>query len=312
MLHSRMLRYLDEVVRSGSIRQAAERLNVSASSINRQIIALEEEMGTQIFHRLPRRLRLTAAGELLISHIRDTLKQHDRLQQRIEELRGVRGGHIRIAAMHGIAGGVLQPLVANFRRNHRGVMITVSAHVVEGMVEALTSGEADLGLAYRLPDNPNLIATGVFPTRMGAVTSPSHPLALRSPVRLSDCLEYPIVLADQSMTIHRLITDAFSRAGLQFRPDYLSNSVEFMKSMARSGEAVTFLSRIDVAEDQREGNLVFLPIQGHYVRRQVLTMVRPARGDTAVDPAVSVVEEDIRAALMRLEDEPAMASEPPM
>jgi DNA-binding transcriptional LysR family regulator len=311
MLHARMLRYLDEVVRSGSIRQAAERLHVSASSINRQIIALEEELGAQIFHRLPRRLRLTAMGELLISHIRDTLKQYERLQMRLEELRGVRGGHIRIAAMHGIAGGVLQPVVANFRRNHPGVMITISAHTVDGIVNALLSEEADLGLAYRLPDNPNLIATAVFPTRMGAVVSPSHPLALRSPARLSDCLEYPIVLADESMTIHRLMTDAFSRAGLRFQPDYLSNSVEFMKSMARSREAVTFLSRIDVAEDQREGTLVFVPLQGHYIRRQELTMARRSRGG-AVDPAVSLVEEDIRSALKRLQDETIIANEPTM
>ncbi len=51
MLHSRMLRYLDEVARCGSIRQAAERLNVASSAINRQILALEAELGTPIFHR---------------------------------------------------------------------------------------------------------------------------------------------------------------------------------------------------------------------------------------------------------------------
>lgn len=310
MLHSRMLRYLDEVVRSGSIRQASERLHVSASSINRQIIALEESMGTPIFHRLPRGLRLTAAGELLISHIRDTLKQHERLQGRIEELRGVRGGQIRIAAMPGIAGGVLPPVIANFRRNHPGVTISISAHIVDGIVEALLSGEADLGLAYKLPDNPNLNATAVFPTRMGAVVAPSHPLALRSPARLSDCLEYPIVLADESMTIHRLITDAFSRAGLHFQPDYSSNSVEFMKSMARAQEAVTFLSRIDVAEDQREGTLVFVPIQGHYIRGQELTLARRGRGP--LDPAINLIEEDIRSALKRLEDEDFALTEPSM
>lgn len=310
MLHGRMLRYLDEVVRAGSIRQAAERLNVSASSINRQIIALEEELGTPLFHRLPRRLRLTAAGELMIAHIRDTLKDFGRLQMRLEELRGVRGGQIRIAAMHGIAGGVLGPIIARFHRNHPGVMITISAHVVDGIVEALLSGEADLGLAYRMPDNANLVATAVFPTRMGAVVSPLHPLALRSPVRLSDCLEYPVVLADETMTIHRLMTDAFSRAGLRFQPDYLSNSVEFMKAMARSQEAITFLSRIDVAEDQREGALVFVPIQGHYIRRQELTLAR--RGRSAGDPAVDLVEEDIRTALKRLEDEDTGLVEPSM
>ncbi|MBB5752912.1 LysR family transcriptional regulator [Prosthecomicrobium pneumaticum] len=301
MLHARMLRYLDEVVRAGSIRQAAERLHVSASSINRQIIALEETLGTPIFDRLPRRLRLTAAGEILIAHVRETLKHYDRVQMRIEELRGIRGGLVRIAAMHGIAGGVLRPVIARFRRTHPGVTVTISAHVVDGIVAALLSGEADLGLAYRMPDTPSLVPTARFPTRMGAVVAPGHPLALRASARLSDCLDYPVVLADETMTINRLILDGFQRAGLRFQPDFLSNSVEFMKAMARSGEAVTFLSRLDVAEDQREGMLVFVPLQGQYIRRQELTLARRERG--ATDPAVALLEEDIRVSLRRLEDE---------
>ncbi|MCS6758153.1 MAG: LysR family transcriptional regulator [Candidatus Devosia euplotis] len=78
MLHSRMLRYLDEVVRSSSIRWAADKLNVSSSSINRQIIELYAQLGAPLFYRLPRRMRPTAAGEILIAHIRQTLREHER------------------------------------------------------------------------------------------------------------------------------------------------------------------------------------------------------------------------------------------
>src|ERR1700750_2052167 len=59
MLHARILTYLDEVARLGSIRKAAARLNVASSAINRQILALEMELGAPIFERMPRRLRLT-------------------------------------------------------------------------------------------------------------------------------------------------------------------------------------------------------------------------------------------------------------
>ena len=62
LLHSRKLLYLDEIARCGSIRKAADRLNVSSSAINRQILALEEEFGVPLFERLPRGLRLTAAS----------------------------------------------------------------------------------------------------------------------------------------------------------------------------------------------------------------------------------------------------------
>ncbi len=88
MLHSRLLKYLDEVARLGSIRKASVRLNVASSAINRQILALENELGTPIFERMPRRLRLTATGEVLIAHVRETLKGHQRVEAHIEALEG--------------------------------------------------------------------------------------------------------------------------------------------------------------------------------------------------------------------------------
>src|SRR5258708_6843898 len=54
MNHLRFLRYVDEVARPGSIRQAAERLHVAPSAVNRRILDLEDELGTPIFERLPR------------------------------------------------------------------------------------------------------------------------------------------------------------------------------------------------------------------------------------------------------------------
>ena len=96
----RQLEYLVTAIDCRSIAGAAEKLNVASSSINRQIIELEAELGTPLFERLPRRLRLTAAGEILINHIRQTLRDHDRARIRIAELGGVGRGTVRIAGIH--------------------------------------------------------------------------------------------------------------------------------------------------------------------------------------------------------------------
>src|SRR6516162_3551884 len=100
MLHSRLLRYLDEVARLGSIRRAASRLNVASSAISRQILALETEIGAPIFERMPRRLRLTATGEILIAHVRETLKSSLRATAQIEALKGLTRGEATIATMN--------------------------------------------------------------------------------------------------------------------------------------------------------------------------------------------------------------------
>src|SRR5476649_2004153 len=73
MQHTRFLRYVDAVARAGSIRRAAERLHLASSAVNRRILDLEEELGAPIFERLPRGVRLTAAGELFVAYVRRRL-----------------------------------------------------------------------------------------------------------------------------------------------------------------------------------------------------------------------------------------------
>ena len=72
-MHAPVLRYFDEVARCGSIRRAAEALNVASSAVNRQVLKLEREIGTTLFERHRTGVVLTAAGEVLLRHSRDTM-----------------------------------------------------------------------------------------------------------------------------------------------------------------------------------------------------------------------------------------------
>ncbi len=96
MLHSKLLRYLDEVARSGSIRAAAQRLNVASSAVNKQILMIEEQLGVKLFERLPRGLRLTAAGELMVAHIRQTMNNYRNVEADIRDLQGLRSGEVTL------------------------------------------------------------------------------------------------------------------------------------------------------------------------------------------------------------------------
>ncbi len=71
MKHLRSFASIAEVARSGSIRRAAERLNLTPSALTRRIQDIEHELGATLFERLPQGMRLNAAGELTARHIRD-------------------------------------------------------------------------------------------------------------------------------------------------------------------------------------------------------------------------------------------------
>jgi DNA-binding transcriptional LysR family regulator len=294
-LHSSLLLQLDAVARAGSIRGAADRLHVAASSINRRLIQLEESLGVALFARTPQGMRLTAAGEIVIAHVRQTLREEARMARRLQEVMGLRGARVRVSAVQGLTDGLLPRLILSFHDLYPAVQVTVRARIAGDVETDLASGEADIGLAYALPDTAGLPDSRAFRTRLGAVVAPGHALAGRSDLRLSDLDGWPLAIADETLSIHPLITDAFDRAGLRLAPRYQTNSVGMLKYLTATGAAVTFLSRIDVDEDQRAGRLVWVPILGQELRSHELRLAH--RRGSAVNPAIALFEEHLRTDL---------------
>lgn len=299
MLHSRLLKYLDEVARSGSIRKAAARLNVASSAINRQILALESEIGTPIFERMPRRLRLTSTGEVLIAHVRETIKSHQRVEAQIEAFKGLTRGEATIATMNGLAAGPLPRFLGGILDQHPRVLLRLRVLPFDQMTNAVLAGEADMALTYNPPNSPGLRVVASHDLFIGIVVSPKHPLTRRRSLRLTDCIEFPIAVADSSMTIRPVVDLAFSRANLFLQPTIETNSIELMKKIARTGQAITFLNGTDVAEEVAAGEIRHLPVQELGTQPISLKLLVRARG--GLDRFPSLVLEELRKAMPRFE-----------
>lgn len=104
---SRFALYFAEVARSGSLRRAAEKLHISASAINRQILQAEEAFGTPLFERLPEGLRMTAAGELLYDNLLRWQKEFRLTRQKFDELQGLKRGTVSVGMVQALAEGAL-------------------------------------------------------------------------------------------------------------------------------------------------------------------------------------------------------------
>lgn len=283
MLHGRALRYIDEVARQGSIRKAAKTLNVAASAINRYILDLEQELDAPIFERLSRGLKLTSSGEILIAHIRETLKAHDTMRVQIKALRGLSRGEVVIATMATLAAGRLADIIAAYRADIPQVSLRIKVGDRAAVCDMVASGAADLALAYNLPEDNRLQRAAEFMHPLGAVVAPDHPLATRKTVRIADCLIYPLVLADKSLSL-REVVENLTPAQAQLTPVVETNSMELMKRLVHGAPHVTFLNRVDVDRELQSRELVFLPLTGS-AGLQRLNILHRARG--SLSPAAS-------------------------
>lgn len=261
MRHLRLLRYVDEVARAGSIRKAAERLNLTASALNRRVQDIEEDLGTRIFERLPRGVRLNAAGELLIRHIRGQLAEMSRVRSQIEDLSGFRRGTVSIACSQALAYDLLPSAIAAYRAEFPLVEFQVKVRDHGDALRALADFEVDLALVFRPSLMPEFQVLASAEQRVVAIMSAEHPLASKPALRLRDCAAHPLALPERSYGGRQLLEEATARSSFRFEPVVESNSFEFLRNYVRFERAITFQIEVGAPASLKERHgLVARPI----------------------------------------------------
>ena len=272
MKHLRIMRYVDEVARTGSIRKAADHLNVTASAVNRRIMDLEEELGAPLFERRPRGVRLTAAGEVFVHYLREQDSGVERMKSQIEELKGLRRGTVRIACSQALALDFLPREIAGFRTRHPLVSFEVKVLDHERAMTALAAYEVDLVLVFRPPFLPNFQPLMTLEQRIVAVMSADHPLAAQPTIRLRDCANYPVALPEGSLGGRQLLDQVSARSGLTFKLAAESNSFEFLRGLVTHANVISFQIRIGTMPENNRLGLMARDIDDRDVPRANLVL----------------------------------------
>lgn len=249
MNHLRFLNYLDEVARAGSFRQAADKLHIAPSAVIRRIQDLEEELGTPLFERLPRGVRLNAAGELFVAYIRSRSAELDQVRSEIEDLQGLRRGKLKLVASQALAPAFLPKAIAGFRRQHP--LVEVQARIGDHLqaVQALRDFETDLALVFNLESEPDIERIGEFEQKLVATMHRDHPLAPKPELKIRDCIDYPLVLPGPEIGGRQLLDRFLARSSVKLRPVVESNSFEFMRGYLYHEQAITFQIAIGAVTD---------------------------------------------------------------
>lgn len=258
-IHAPAIYYFDMVRRCQSIREAARRLNVASSAVNRQILKLEDEMGTALFERLPGGLRVTAAGEILTRHVTLLLQDVERMRGELDGLHGVQTGHVEVATVEGAAVELLPAALKRMRERYPKVTIGVTVQGSRLIPGAVINGQADLGLAFALPRSSEIAQLCVGHFRLGALMTPLHPLAGESHVSYGQCCEHGVIQAKSELSVHHLIAPLHKRVAAN-KPLLQSNSMELARQLARQQLGIAFQTRIGIEADLARGELRHIPL----------------------------------------------------
>jgi DNA-binding transcriptional LysR family regulator len=258
----RALIFFDELVRAGSMRQAADNLNVAPTAVSRQIENLEHYFGAQLVERSPRGVTLTSAGELLATRAGRTLRELDHVHHLIEDLKGLQRGSVSIVANGAVVANLLAPALAEFSLRFPKVRFSVSITTARGAMEAVANAEADIAVTlFAAPTagtKRRLRARVVY----DVILAPHHALAALDEVPLAELIRHPLALPDPSFGVRQAFDAVFAREKLTLDPVFVTGSLEMLKELALRGAAVTLLPPETVERELAAGQLVARPIAG--------------------------------------------------
>lgn len=240
MRYTLPLKHIEAVARHGSIRKAAEVLSITSTSLNRRILSMEEELGVDLFERLPRGVRLTSAGELFLQSARMHLAELERVKGQISDLKGVRRGHISIACSQALLPSFLPEQIAIYRKKHPGVTFNVLLRDRTAAEQALVDMTSDLAIVFEPVQLADFQIIHTEPQPIYAVMSNQHPLGSKEKIRLGDCLEYPLALPLAPIGVRYLLEVAMQNNPLKLEPVLESDSFEFLRYHAIHEQVITF------------------------------------------------------------------------
>lgn len=201
---------------------------------------MEEELGAPVFERLPRGVRLSPAGELLIQLIRTQVSDVEKLKSQIADLVGERRGHVAVACSQALLPYVLPEQIARYRRDHPAVTFGVHLRDRAAAEQALVDHSADIAVVFEPIRLSEVQVLSSVPQTVCAVLPVDHPLAAKQTLRLRDLSGYPIGLPTTPYGVRHLIDIARQRSTVELSITVESDSFEFLRHYPSQEPLVTF------------------------------------------------------------------------
>src|SRR5271170_6642262 len=145
------LRYFSATAHSRSIRAASDRLHVSPSAISRQIAKLEHELRAPVFDRRAQGMKLTPAGEILLSKIDGMMREFSRVKSHITALQDLQAGNVDVYCFQTAIQSFVAPVLNRFHTQYPEVTFDIRMSSTDEAIEALITGAAEISLVLNAP-----------------------------------------------------------------------------------------------------------------------------------------------------------------
>ncbi|WP_431025073.1 LysR family transcriptional regulator [Halomonas sp. H5] len=283
----RHLRLFCLVAEELNLTRAAQRLHMTQPPLSRQIKALEEELGSQLFRRGPQGLALTATGQVFYEHARQILDKVETSVATIRRMERSQRPLFAIGFVPSVFYGQLPLLARELRQKDKAELSLVELTTVQ-QIQALKAGRIDIGFGRLRVDDPDVEQRVLFDEPLLAALPTGHPLEGTRP-SLEELARYPLILfpARPRPSLADMVQGLFHRRGLKIQVVQETNELQTALGLVASNLGITLVPE-QVQNVQRQG-IGYVPLADASLTTPVICSRRKGEADTPLMREVDAI-----------------------
>ncbi|MGV9881433.1 LysR family transcriptional regulator [Streptomyces sp. NPDC003006] len=296
MIEARRLHILRAVADHRTVTAAAAALYLTPSAVSQQLTALEQETGHRLVDRSARGVRLTAAGEILLTHTNAVLAQLERAEAELAAYSSGEAGTVTVASFATGIGLVVGPALTRLAASAPGIRVRVQDAEGDASLPMVLDRQVDVAVAVEYrgapgADDPRLTRVPLYAEPFDAVLPLGHRLAAAERVPLAELAKDAWIGPFAGNPCHDVVVLACEQAGFQPLLEHWSDDFRAVVALASAGAGVALVPRSALRGMDVSGAVV-RPVEGAAPTRRVFAAVRcGAEGHPLIRPVLTALGE---------------------
>lgn len=228
-----------------SFSAAANSLYISQSAVSQSIKQLEEQLGSKLFFRNTKQVKLTKSGELLFSHVEQAFNFLKTGERSIAELQALQLGELKIGASDTICKYFLLPYLKQFHQLYPKIKINITNRASPVCAELLRKGLVDISI-INLPNarpDKDLTISRLQAVHDVFIAGPKYSHLQHQVLELRQLNDYPLLMLERNSTTRLFFDQYLQQHNLKITPEIELDSVDIMIELVKIGLGISFIAR---------------------------------------------------------------------
>jgi DNA-binding transcriptional LysR family regulator len=260
------LEVFEAIAHHGSFTSAADELFLTQPTVSQQMKQLTKAIGSPLFEQIGKRLYLTDAGREVLAVSQEISERFAQLEMTLANLRGLKQGHLRLAATT-TAKYFVPRLLGPFRHKYPGISIALQVTNQQQVLDRLGKNLDDLYFTGRPPEELDIGLRPVMANPLVVVAPRNHPLAQEKNISLERLSTEPFILRERGSGTRTSVEHFFAENRVEIKVEMEIGSNEAIKQAVVGGLGIAVLSRHALALEGTKGPLTILDVEGFPIQR---------------------------------------------